>query len=469
MKRGEDEFELGSTPPVSLNVARGSVSRRDFMRFASLATGGAVFLAACGSSTSKSTVASSSSSAAPNSTSGLSTSDLSLIHSIYGPGGKAAGQGLTLNVGAALFLSGPDQFYGTVMSNSMKLAAEQIKAAGGPTINFTYRDIKSGSAVAGADDATAFGQAGLGVALTSNGFDGASMIPGLMRYKIFTLDGGGGTGPKAAGNQGKPYIWGTSANAPTASWPGMLKWLTQAKPNVKTIYLASWEEGPLSQIALNLLHEYMKPYPQLKHVGSDFFPIGTTNYSNIFAKIKAASPDMILLVAYGNDPGVFMKQYVTSGIKSMVMGSEYTSDAAKIAGAAYNGYYFNFQYFDNKNPKSDWAKFYIDQYEKRYGSLPDYWSANYFDNTYALWKLTREVLVKHGDPNKGPDMESAMITNPTFPSVYGGNGSTVGHYALSPTTHTLTEATLTVGEIVNQKVVELASFSLHGSNFKLLS
>jgi len=62
------------------------------------------------------------------------------LNTIFGPGGKAAGQGVTINDGMMLAVTGQGSFYGRVMSRGAKLAAKQITAAGGPSFNISIAD-----------------------------------------------------------------------------------------------------------------------------------------------------------------------------------------------------------------------------------------------------------------------------------------------------------------------------------------
>src|SRR4051795_10915979 len=106
---------------------------------AALAVGG---LAACGgddNSSSSSGGGSSSSSDSGASAEAPATPETPL-NKIFGPGGKAGGSEVKLKTGMLLAMTGPGAYFGRVMSGGAKLAAEQIKAAGGPSYDIVIKD-----------------------------------------------------------------------------------------------------------------------------------------------------------------------------------------------------------------------------------------------------------------------------------------------------------------------------------------
>jgi hypothetical protein len=58
------------------------------------------------------------------------------------------------------------------------------------------------------------------------------MLDGTAQYKMFTLDGGGGT---SVFGQGKPYFWGTRAIRPNDPLPGLFKWTKETYPEAKNV------------------------------------------------------------------------------------------------------------------------------------------------------------------------------------------------------------------------------------------
>lgn len=133
------------------------VNRREFLKLAGIAGAGLTvaggfgsFLAACGGGETTTTTAgaTTTSAGATTTTAAGATTTVaaggSPLNAIFGAGGQAAGQGVTLNVGMLLAVTGEGSFFGDVMSKGAKLAAQQIEAAGGPTMKISVGDHQSG-------------------------------------------------------------------------------------------------------------------------------------------------------------------------------------------------------------------------------------------------------------------------------------------------------------------------------------
>jgi ABC-type branched-subunit amino acid transport system substrate-binding protein len=115
-------------------------------------------VAACGSSGGSTSTSGGSSTAA---TSGASAATGGVsgdqINTMLRLDGKNSGKGMKIKLGALLALTGPGSFYGTNQGNGIKLAAAQIKAAGGPDFELEFKDHKSANAQAGVQAGREFG------------------------------------------------------------------------------------------------------------------------------------------------------------------------------------------------------------------------------------------------------------------------------------------------------------------------
>jgi branched-chain amino acid transport system substrate-binding protein len=431
-------------------------SRRSILRAAglgSLAIAGTPLLAACGSSSGGGGVGSST----------LSSSDITKLKDLVGPiDAKSAGKGLKVDVGGVLAFSGPGAYFGRTMSKGMKLGAKHIAALGGPHFNLVFKDHKSGDPQAGVQAVKELGFAKTPAMLASYVDDLGAMFPGSEQYKIFSLDGGGGTN---SFGKGKPFFWGSRANSPNDTWAGTLKWAKDKYPDAKKISIVFWDlgtsnatnksdlEGRLSAAGMELgVYETAK--------------IGATDYSGVLQKIKSDDPDILFLGIFGNDIGVFMKQYVTSGINKPVVAGEYTQPSADIAGSAYDGMYLSFDYFNAQTPDNDWSGIFIDQFKKAYGTLPDYYAANYYEDMFVVWELIRRVLAKGGSAKDGAALNAAFQTKPEFPSVYGGKSDQPGTLAVSLQSHSVVKRPMTLSVFKDNKVVPLAYFDIDGADYR---
>lgn len=456
--------DLAGTDENSPTWIPSALSRRTLLRASVI--GGAAFataplLAACGGS-SKS--GGGGIAGATSSLSGATSSDVQSIKNFIGPiDSQYAAKGMAYDLGAVLAFSGPGAFFGRTMSNGMKLAQKHILALGGPNFNFIFKDHKSGDPQAGVQAVKELGFAKVPSMLASYVDDLGAMLPGQAQYKIFTLDGGGGT---STFGQGKPYFWGTRAITPNDTWPGTIKWVQGKFPNTKKISSVNWDLGALNAPNENDLKRRLTAAGITMGIYG-LAKVGATDYSAVLQKIKSDNPDVIFLGIFGDDPGVFMKQYVTSGINKPVVLPEYTQPAADIAGSAYEGAYLSFDYFNADKPDNGWSKIFIDEFQKAFNTKPDYYAANYYEDTFAIWDIMRRVLKSGDDVKDGVAMNAAFNSKLQFASVYGGDQNTSGVTELSPTTHSVTKRPLTLSVYKSKKVVPLAYFNLEAADYRL--
>jgi len=144
----------------------------------------------------------------------------------------SAGKGKTIELGAVLALTGTGSYYGKTMTRGLDLGAKHIAELGGPTFKYTYLDHKSGDPAAGVQAMAELIAKGIQLKFASYGDDIGAMLNQTTENKVFTLDGGGGTGIFA---QGKPYFWGTRAITPNDTLPGVFRWFKDTFPDKKTL------------------------------------------------------------------------------------------------------------------------------------------------------------------------------------------------------------------------------------------
>jgi ABC-type branched-subunit amino acid transport system substrate-binding protein len=178
---------------------------------------------------------------------------------------------------------------------------------------------------------------------------------------------------------------------------------------------------------------------------------------------------VIIMSTYGTDPGYFMKQYVQAGIKAQVIGSEFTYDAQKIAGPAYDKYWFSSDYFDFQKPPNPLSHVFLKGYQAMFGTAANlFYEPNYYEGTLALLELCRRVASKNGDINDGTQLQSACESNPIFHSVYGGTTDAVGTVQLSPQTHTVVKRSMGVFAVQGGTPTPMAFFDIGGVDYKLV-
>lgn len=434
-----------------------AMSRRNLLRAAglgSLAAAVAPLLAACGSS----------SGGTASTSAGTGGASAAELLSILGISKSEVAGGTGFPLGAVLPLTGPGSFYGKVQGNGLKLAVAHISAAGGPNLQVNFQDNKSGDAQAGVNAMQQLGSANVQMCLSSYVADIGAMLPGIAEYKMLTLDGGGGTSDFA---QDKPYFWGMKAIEPDDYYIGAVKYWQAKNPQVKRVYLVAIDQGKINSVVeANFVKTLATAGMAL--AGFEATPIGTTDFSTTITHLKAANPDAVFAFLVGLDSGYFMKDFVAAGLSLPVIGAEYTTDALNVSAGAYDKFMVSTDWFDPKRQVNPLARFFVSSYQKVHGEQPDYYAANYYEDTLALWDLIRRVKAKGGDPGNATQLQDALIANPVFKSVYGGDSSTVGTLSLNTTTHSVATRPLSVLRCQGSSVITVATFQLGGADFKLV-
>jgi branched-chain amino acid transport system substrate-binding protein len=469
-------------------VHEGRVTRRRMLFGTAGAIGAVAFLAACGDdddSGSSATTAGASATTAAGSTAttagGSATTEGGSATTSGGGGGggggdlaslleideASAGKGQTIDLAAVLALTGTGSFYGKTMSRGLDLAAKHIAELGGPTFKYTYLDHKSGDAAAGVQAMAEIVAKKIQAKFASYTDDLGAMLSSTAENKVFTLDGGGGT---SIFGQAKPYFWGTRAITPNDPLPGLFKWTKETYPDAKTVGLIGWDIGEPNNgiVKKDLLAKIAAGGYQ--HNGLyELVPVGNQDFSQVIPKIKSNEPDILLVVNYGQDPGSFANQAATAGLKAVRIGFEFTPDGLNASKGTYDsdGLTFSYDYFDPKNPKSPLAKKFVEDFNADNGEDPDFYAANFYENAFVMWELMRRIWAK--DPKAaitGDALDKALQENLTVVSVYGGDDSTLGTYALDGTTHSVKKREMGVFEYKGGKVTPHAFFGIDGADYK---
>ena len=444
--------------------AHEGLTRRELLRNLGLlgaaAVAGPSVLAACGSSK-KSTGGSSGTTVAASGDVGKQ-----LLDALGVSASDKLGGGTTWQMGAVLALTGNGSFYGKTMGRGIDLAVKHIKAAGGPDIKVVYKDHKSGDPQAGVQAMTELGTANVPAKLASYGDDILAMLPLTQQYKCFTLDGGGANG---GSGQSQDFFWGCRALPGIDQLPGLFKYIQDAYPDAKTIGLTGWDLG--AQLNADGKRIFTDALKNTKLQFNNLFELAapnTTDFAGLLTKIKANEPDILIVGSYGQDPGFFLDQSQTANLKAKIFGYEFTPDGLNASKGAFDsvGWTFSCDYFDASNPTSKLAKLFVNEFKADYKDAPDFYAANYYEDTLAMWDVIRRVLAKGGNINSGVDLQNALKDKPEVASVYGGDDTKVGTFAMDPKTHSVVRRQMGVFQYKGGKVTTLALFNINGDDYK---
>jgi branched-chain amino acid transport system substrate-binding protein len=427
--------------------ARG-IDRREFMARVGqmgLLAGGAIsvasFLAACGGGTT------------------TTVTSNSVINQLFPGSGKAVGQGVTIQDGMMLAITGQGSFFGKVMSRGAQLAGKQIKASGGPEFVITIVDHQSGlvpPAVTGVRQLITLNK--IVTLQTSYGAPSEAIIPLIEQNKVLSFNGGG----SSPGQLFKDFLWQTRMLFAFDPADGGLAWLVKNHPEVKKLAVIGTNENGVE----TWKDKVPRIWPILSSGGTiatrEIHDVGLTDFNAIIARVKASGADAVFTVSFGNDLGYTVKQFRQANFSGPILGIEFTQQAQQVAGAAYDTFNFATDLFDVTNPNPFTVQF-AKAHKSQYGEDAEYYGANYYEQVFVIWELMRRVIKNGGDPTNATQLQKALTDNPTFLSVYGGDANKAGTMTFDLNDHTISKP-MGVFAVKNGSPVLLAPIKKIGTN-----
>lgn len=122
-----------------------------------------------------------------------------------------------------------------------------------------------------------------------------------------------------------------------------------------------------------------------KIVSDQSFPPGSTDLRAQLTKIKSAKPDALMVLAYSST-GIALKQARELGIDAQFIGTLdfELPDVLEIAKDAANGSIYTKAAFEPDNPGNERTRHYVAEYKRRYGEVPEVYSATMYDMLLML-------------------------------------------------------------------------------------
>jgi branched-chain amino acid transport system substrate-binding protein len=151
-----------------------------------------------------------------------------------------------------------------------------------------------------------------------------------------------------------------------------------------------------------------------KIVATQSYQEGDQDFNAQLTSLKGTNPEVIFVPGYYNDVGLIAKQARDKGITVPLIGGDGwdSEQLYKIGGTALNGSYFTNHYspFDTE-PRV--VKFVTD-YKSRYNSTPDALAATAYDAANIMFDA-----IKRSKSLSGPDIRDALAATNAFPGVTG--------------------------------------------------
>jgi branched-chain amino acid transport system substrate-binding protein len=157
-----------------------------------------------------------------------------------------------------------------------------------------------------------------------------------------------------------------------------------------------------------------------KVVDNEMMAPNANNIDTQMAKLRVSNADVLALWSFDPDPGLGLKRAREFGMKQPIIGIEYTSQIARIAGPASEGYTYASDFFD-PNSQEPRLKAFNEGYVQRYHDAPEFYAASYYEGFKILVECIRRARAQGGDYMHGANLAAALRANPVFPSVFGGD------------------------------------------------
>lgn len=355
----------------------------------------------------------------------------------FGPGGPKAGAGLKWVHGLNLALTGAGAPIGQAMSQGAEIAADLIRASGGPDITLKLNDHQNGQVSAAVTGVRRLiSQERIQSLGSSYGAATEALFP-LVDTSQITTFWSGGAGPHGLGKQ---FVWVTMAIYAIDATPGGLGYLAKTFPDKKRLAIIGNPENGIVAVQETAPKFWPIASNGGEVVATEMVNIGTTDFSALIARLKSVNADVIYTTVYGNDQGYMIKQMREAGIDAPILIMDLVMPTVpEIAGdaiaqdvyLAVDGYQP-----ENLNPLN---QLFVQEYKKKFNMNPDYFAANFFEQTLALWKMIQGAIADGATPDRGPQLGASVTADNKFPSVYGGGADTVEAMTFDIKDHSVTK------------------------------
>jgi len=149
-------------------------------------------------------------------------------------------------------------------------------------------------------------------------------------------------------------------------------------------------------------------------VGTTSYQEGDQDFNAQLTSLKGSNPEVIFVPGYYNDVGLIAKQARDKGITVPLVGGDGWDSVQlyAIGGSALNGSFFSNHYspFDT-DPK---VQKFVNDYKSRYGTIPDALAATAYDAAHIMFDA-----IKRANSLDGKAIRDAMAATKEFPGVTG--------------------------------------------------
>ncbi len=312
-------------------------------------------------------------------------------------------------VGVISYLTGSGASYGEAITNGLKLANEELKAAGEVDIELKIEDSagKQEEALTAAQKL-----------MNSDNVD--AIIGPTLSTEMFVV------GPEAELNgvtilgtsntaEGVPqlgdYVFRNSIPETMAIPAAVEKALE--KYDVKKVAILYGNDDVFTKAGYDVMKQVAED-KNLEVVTTETFQLNQSDYKPLLTKIKNLEPDLILASALYNEGAVILDQARKMGLDvPFVGGNGFNSpEVITIAGDASNGLIVATPWFAQKDDEK--VKSFVEKYKAAYGVEPDQFAAQAYDGLYLIAEA-----IKNAGTNDRDAIRDALAEVKGFEGVLG--------------------------------------------------
>jgi branched-chain amino acid transport system substrate-binding protein len=326
--------------------------------------------------------------------------------------GRPAAADAPVLIGVSGPLTGPNAQYGAQWKASFDLAIEQVKAAGGPALEYQFEDSQSDP------------RQSVGIAQK---FVNDDRI-------IIEIGDFSSTASMAASpiyNRGKLVQFGMTNSHPDFTKGGEYCWSSSISQAEEQPNLADYAINGLGLKKLAVLHLNTDWGTTAKNlfvkaaqdkgaevVATEGFLPSEKDFRSTLVRMRDANPTGLILEAYYADAAVIARQVRELGLKQPIaaVGSVYSPKLMELGGDAVNGIYTQSNFFPG-DPRQEVQTF-VAAFQQKYGRAPDGFNATAYDTMNLVAALvkqfgaTREAM--HDGLAKIKDVPSVVYGAMTF-------------------------------------------------------
>ncbi|MBL7208972.1 MAG: ABC transporter substrate-binding protein [Dehalococcoidia bacterium] len=325
-----------------------------------------------------------------------------------------------LKIGAVFSMTGMGAWWGQVMTEGATLAVEHINASGELPfkLELVVGDHKSGDVDAAVSAMRKMVTADHPVAVMVSFPQITFALAPLAEELQIPLLNAGGSAPSQVGI---PWVHNTRVLQDMLTDP-LLKYFSEDLGLTKLAVLYMNEPGSIESMAYV---EEKAPKYGITIVLTEATAVFVTEHRSYLAKVKAQLADIdSLMLQQGGAPdmGYQARQAREMGIDVPICGPlDVPLPGIEAAGEYWDGVYITAEYLDT-NCEAALCRKFVDDYTAKFGTVPDPYSALYYEEVLVVRDCIKYLLAEGRDPFDGAEIEAAIKEIKFFPSIFYGGG-----------------------------------------------